>query len=51
MTRLGEGHSKERSCFFLKELEEGSVFGGCTCGVPYMDGALCHHMVAVVKSS
>ena len=50
VTRLGKGH-KEWTCFFLKELKEGSVFGGCSCGVPYTDGALCHHMVAVAKSS
>ena len=50
VTRVGKGHS-ERTCFFLKELEQESVFGGCSCGLPYTDGVPCHHMVAVVKSS
>ncbi len=35
----------------MKEFEDGSAFGGCSCGVPNTDGAPCHHMVAVVKSS
>ena len=35
----------------MKELEQGSVFGGCSYGIPCMDGLPCHHMVAVVKSS
>jgi hypothetical protein len=51
VTKLGKAHNKERTCFFLKEFEDGSVFWGCSCGVPYTDGAPCHHMVAVVKSS
>jgi hypothetical protein len=46
----GQGH-KERMCFFLTKTDEGSVFGGCSCGIPYTDGIPCHHMVAVVKSS
>jgi hypothetical protein len=50
VTRVGQGNS-ERTCFFLKYLEQGSVFGGCSCGLPYIDGVPCHHMVAVVKSS
>jgi hypothetical protein len=50
VTRVDKGHS-ERTCFFLKELEQESVFGGCSCGLPYTDGVPCHHMVAVVKSS
>jgi hypothetical protein len=50
VTRVGKGH-KEWTCFFLKELEEGSVFGGCICMIPYTNGMPCHHMVAVVKSS
>ena len=50
VTRLGKGHA-EQTCFFLKKLEKGSVFGGCSCGEPYTDGAPCHHMVAVVQSS
>ena len=29
----------------------GSLFGGCSCGIPFTDGIPCHHMVAVVKSS
>ena len=41
----------ESTCTFLQEEEEGSVFGGCTCGVPNTDGVPCQHMVAVVKSS
>jgi hypothetical protein len=50
VTRLGKGIS-ERTCFFLKYIEQDSVFGGCSCGLPYTDGVPCHHMVAVVKSS
>ena len=50
VTRIGKGNS-ERTCFFMKELEQKSVFGGCSCGLPYTDGVPCHHMVAVVKSS
>ena len=50
VTRIGKG-SSERTCFFMKELEQESVFGGCSCGLPYTDGVPCHHMVAVVKSS
>jgi hypothetical protein len=48
--RIGMGNV-ERTCFFLKELEQDSAFGGCSCGLPYTDGVPCHHMVAVVKSS
>ncbi len=48
--RNGQGHTK-RNCFFLKEPNGGSMFGGCSCGIPYTDGIPCHHMVAVVKSS
>jgi hypothetical protein len=48
--RVGKGH-KERTCYFMKELKMGSVFGGCSCGVPFTDGLPCHHMVAVVKST
>jgi hypothetical protein len=39
------------NCFFLKEPNGGSTFGGCSCGSPYTDGIPCHHMVAVVKPS
>jgi hypothetical protein len=34
-----------------EESEWGTVFGGCSCGIPYTDGVPCHHMIAVVKSS
>ncbi len=34
VTRIGKG-SSERTCFFMKELEQESVFGGCSCGLPY----------------
>ena len=50
VTRNGQGNN-ERNCFFLKEPNGGSTFGGCSCGGPYTDGIPCHHMVAVVKSS
>ena len=50
MTKVGQGNS-ERTYVFLKYLEQGSVFGGCSCGLPYTDGVLCHYMVAVIKSS
>jgi hypothetical protein len=48
--RNGLWHTK-RNCFFLKEPNGGSAFGGCSCGILYTDGIPCHHMVAVVKSS
>jgi hypothetical protein len=38
-------------CFFLKKTDEGSVFGGCSCGILYTHGIPCLHMVAVGKSS
>ena len=41
----------ERECFFLNEEIMGSVFGGCTCGAPNVQGIPCHHMIAVVKSN
>ncbi len=50
VTRHGQGNN-ERECYFMKEANGGSIFGGCTCGRPYTDGIHCHHMVAVVKSS
>ncbi len=46
----GQGHT-DRNCFFLKEPNGGSAFGGFSCGIPYTDGIPCHHMVAVVKLS
>jgi hypothetical protein len=49
--RLGRGHV-DRTCYFMKkESEGGTVFGGCSCWIPYTDGVPCHHMIAVVKSS
>ena len=51
VTRVGRGHA-ERKCYFMKEESElGTVFGGCSCGIPYTDGVPCHHMIAMVKSS
>ena len=50
VTRNGQGNN-ERNCFFPKEPNGGSTFGGCSCGGLYTDGIPCHHMVAVVKSS
>lgn len=50
VTRVGKGH-RERKYFFMKELEQGLAFGGCSCGKPYTCGIPCHHMVAVIKSS
>ena len=49
LTRVGQGNS-ERTCFFLKYLEQGSAFCGCSCGLPYTVGVPCHHIVAVVKA-
>jgi hypothetical protein len=37
-------------CYFKAEEDEGSAFGGCSCGRPKMHGIPCVHMVAVVKS-
>jgi hypothetical protein len=48
--RVGRGHVDTR-CYFMKEESEwGTIFGGCSCNIPYTDGAPCHHMIAVVKS-
>ena len=49
LTKRGHGH-KERRCLFKKNVV-GTVFRGCSCGIPYTDGIPCHHMVAVVKLS
>ncbi len=43
----GPGNN-ERNCFFLKEPNGGSTFGGCSCGGMYTDGI---PWVAVVQSS
>ena len=40
-----------RECYFLVVPIMDSVFGGCTCGSPKVNGVPCHHMIAVVKSS
>jgi hypothetical protein len=40
-----------RTCYFMKEEVNGSVFGGCSCSYPKTHGLPCHHMIAVVKSS
>ncbi len=50
MTRVGRGHVDRRRYFMKEELEGGTVFGGCSCNIPYTDGVPCHHMIAVVKS-
>ncbi len=50
VTRNGQGNN-ERNCFFLKEPNGGSMFGGCSCFGSYTDGIPHHHMVAVVTSS
>jgi hypothetical protein len=50
VTRNGKGNNK-RNCFFLKEPNGRSMFGGCSCGSPYTGGIPCRHMVAAVKSS
>jgi hypothetical protein len=36
VTRVGKGN-KEKTCYFVKELTMESVFGGCSCGVPFTD--------------
>jgi hypothetical protein len=48
--RVGKG-LKGRTCYFMKELISGSLFSGCSCGIPFTDGIPYHHMVALVKSS
>jgi len=49
--RVGRG-LVDRRCYFMKEESEwGTIFGGCSCGIPYTDGVPCHHMIATVKSS
>ena len=59
-----EGSSTSNKCYMTKNVsqynyvcwfpveydDDGSLFGGCSCGVPNTDGLPCHHMVAVVKS-
>ena len=49
--RVVRTNMNERRCWFTKSLVMGSLFGGCSCGVPLTGGIPCHHMVAVVKSS
>ncbi len=39
VTRNEQGHTKRN--FFLKEPSGGSMFGGCSCGIPYTDGIPC----------
>ena len=48
VTRVGR---VARECYFLVVPIMNSVFGGCTCGAPNVNGIPCHHMIAVVKSS
>ncbi len=40
------------TCWFPSSYDDndGSLFGGCSCGVPNINGIPCHHMCAVVKS-
>ncbi len=40
------------TCWFPSSYDEdnGSLFGGCSCGVLNTNGIPCHHMCAVVKS-
>lgn len=42
----------EQLCFFfVEEIPScASLFGGCECRAPEVDGVPCHHMIAVVKS-
>lgn len=42
--------SKSFCWFHVTYDEDGTLFGGCSCGVPNTDGIPCQHMVAVVKS-
>ncbi len=37
-------------CFFKAVEEEGSAFGGCSCGYPKTHRLPCHHMMVLVKS-
>ncbi len=42
--------TNQYQCYFKAEEDEGSAFGGCSCGRPTMHSIPCVHMVAVVKS-
>lgn len=48
--RVSYSNRAERRAWFVKEPVMGSHFGGCSCGKVNIEGAPCHHMVAVVKS-
>ena len=42
----------KNQCWFPKSYDEnGSLFGGCSCGYPFTSGLPCHHMIAVVQSN
>jgi hypothetical protein len=45
------GSLNERQCHFLREEVDGLVFGGCSFRIPNTEGMLCHHMIALAKSS
>jgi hypothetical protein len=40
---------REKHCYFVNNPYFPSLFGGCDCRVPEIDGVPCHHMIAVVK--
>ncbi len=40
----------QNQCYFKAVEEEGSAFGGCSCGRPKTHSIPCVHMVVVVKS-
>ena len=51
VSRLAIGQQYQQyQCYYQTLEEEGSVFEGCSCGLPKTHGIPYHHMVALVKS-
>jgi hypothetical protein len=47
---VGYRNNLEKLCYFEQNPHYPSLFGGCECRAPEVDGIPCHHMIAVVKS-
>jgi hypothetical protein len=46
---VGYRNYPEKLCYFEPNPDYPSLFGGCECRAPEVDGIPCHHMIAVVK--
>jgi hypothetical protein len=47
---VGYRNNLEKLCYFEQNPHYPSLYGGCECRAPEVDGIPCHHMIAVVKS-